>query len=81
MNLCEYCNYKKKPIADEYDAYEAQITQITPMPAMNLTTGEQDVEAEPPYHSLFIYEYGGRYEVASFPIRYCPVCGKRLKEE
>lgn len=77
--MCEFCG-ASKPLEDEYDNYEAKIVRLIPLPPINLTTGKYENELELPYYALFIYDqYDGRSgEIASIPIKYCPICGRRL---
>ena len=80
--MCEFCE-ESKPLEDEYDNYEAKIVRLIPLPPINLTTGKYESELELPYYALFIYDqYDGRSgEIASIPIKYCPICGRRLLTE
>ena len=75
---CDFCN-RKMPISDEYGEYELQCVKLIPLPSINLTTGEQEEIAADPYYSLFLYEECEPGERASFPIKYCPLCGRKLE--
>lgn len=78
--MCDYCR-KRKKLEDEYGELEAQITMLTPLPAIDLDTGMMDETADPPYFALFVgYDLDDK-EDASFVIKYCPMCGERLAEE
>lgn len=77
---CDFCNMKM-PILDEYDSYELVFTELIPVPAINLTTGEQEKTADDPYYAMLLYEECEPGERASFPIKYCPLCGRKLKGE
>ena len=50
MNGCPYCTTdgERKPIPGRGGG-ELEMVQITPMPAINLTTGERDTSAETPF--------------------------------
>lgn len=74
---CDFCNLQM-PIYDEYGRYEMVCTKLIPLPAINLTTGEHEKTADDPYYALFIYEDGERGEKGSFPIKFCPWCGRKL---
>lgn len=77
---CAYCNGSSL-IEDEYGAWLCRVTKITPLPEINLTTGEIADKADPPYWVLFLEEDTGEefgFEQASFPIKYCPMCGRLL---
>ena len=78
--MCDYC-MRGKVIDDEYAEYEAKIVKITPLPAIDLSTGAIDTDADPPYFSLFISYDWGEGEKGSFPIKYCPMCGRDLTKE
>lgn len=78
--MCEFCE-ANKPLEEEYNNYEAKIVRITPLPPLNLTTGKYEDELEGPYYALFVYDaYDDDHhgEIASIPIKYCPICGRRL---
>ena len=70
--MCDYCdeNGQNDAIEDEYGEYEMRVVKLTPLPAINLTTGEVDKYAEPPYYALFAYYMEEKCEQASFPIKY-----------
>ena len=70
-----------KVIDDEYAEYEAKIVKITPLPAIDLSTGEVDTTADPPYYSFFVSYDFDEEEIGSFPIKYCPMCGRDLSKE
>ena len=65
---------------DETGEYEAEIVKITPLPAIDLGTGRVCGTGKPPYFSLFVSYDFEEGEKASFPIIFCPMCGKRLGE-
>lgn len=76
---CEYCA-SRKTIEDEYGEFEGKIVKITPLPAIDLTTGETEPVANPPYYALFISYDWDEGEKGSFPIKFCPICGRDLVE-
>lgn len=80
--MCEYCKndfqIPNKRIEDEYGEYEAAVVKLTPLPAIDLTTGEVAKHADPPYHAIFTYYMGEKGECGSFVVRYCPMCGRKL---
>lgn len=76
--MCDYCGKTRKKIEDEYDRYEMQVTRLIPLPAINLTTGEIAKTADPPFYVLFVGADLDEKEDASFPIYFCPMCGRRL---
>ena len=57
--------------------FTVAISDIIPMPAINLTTGEKEENARPPFPALII---GNVDEGQDFlPIEFCPFCGRKLK--
>lgn len=77
---CKYCQ-KGARLEDEYANYEAEVVKITPLPVIDLTIGEKADTADPPYYALFLYEDPEGGETASFPINFCPVCGRDLRSD
>ena len=75
---CDFCELLM-PVQDEYGRYSMYCTRLVPFPALDLDTGEYAEKADPPYYSLFIYEDGVAGEQGSFPIKYCPCCGRKLE--
>lgn len=78
--MCDFCAGTGK-IEDEYAEWELDCVKITPLPAINLTTGEREATADPPYHALFLRyldDEEDKGEHGSFPIRFCPICGREL---
>ena len=82
--MCKYCeddHTKRVPLEFEYDGcWSLELVKCTPLPAINLTTGEVSDSAEPPYWCLFLKdaleEFKGEQE--AYPIKYCPICGRLL---
>ena len=77
---CPFCE-KHVPLEDEYGEYWLHYTELYPLTPIVLSGNVESIE-EPPFASLFLYEDGaveGEGEKASFPINYCPVCGKKLE--
>lgn len=80
MAMCQFCSGKGK-IEDEYCEWELDCVKLTPLPGIDLTSGEYDADAEPPYYALFLRyldDEEDRSEHGSFPINFCPVCGRQL---
>lgn len=83
MIACRFCRGLDY-IEDEYGEYKLEAVEMTPLPAIDLETGEKAEAADPPFHVLFLkylHEEYGKNELASFPINFCPVCGRQLNEE
>ena len=83
--MCKYCEtgIQAFPLEDEYGYgdWRLFVTKMTPIPVINLTTGQIADSADPPYWVLFLEEdTGGEFgaEQASFPIKFCPMCGRLL---
>lgn len=77
--MCEFCSGQGK-IEDEYCEWELDCVKMTPLPAVNLTTGETAAEADAPYYVMFLsyLDDEDRSEHGSFKINFCPVCGRQL---
>lgn len=78
---CDFCQ-GDGCIEDEYGEWKLEAVTLTPLPAINLTTGEVEKTSDAPYHALFLkylYEEHGS-ECGSFKINFCPVCGRQLNE-
>lgn len=71
---CEFCNNGN---GLEHDG-DCDLVKITPLPAINLTTGEIDKNGEPPYWALYITVCEGDIE-EYIHITHCPMCGRKLK--
>lgn len=77
--MCKFCSGQGK-IEDEYCEWELDCVKMTPLQAINLTTGETAAEADAPYYAMFLryLDDEDRSEHGSFPINFCPVCGRQL---
>ena len=74
--LCDFCE-RRRPIDDYYGRYSLEFKRLIPFPSINLTTGEQrEIK-----YALFLYEDEDDGEVGSFPIKFCPLCGRKLDGE
>lgn len=82
--MCEFCQ-GDGCIEDEYGEWKLEAVKLTPLPPVVLS-GDIDLpyHAEAPYWAMFMkyidedYQHG---EKASFPINFCPVCGRQLNED
>lgn len=75
------CPYCAEPFGGMWTiSNTAEIVQIFPFPAINLTTGEE-YEAEPPYLAIHVVWATEGYENEEdyIPIHYCPICGQKLE--
>lgn len=77
--LCDFCERGKRMESEEGE-HDLRLVKLTPLPAINLTSGETAEKAEPPYYAMILHdpEYGD--EAATFPIKFCPLCGRKLVE-
>lgn len=79
--LCDFCE-RHKLIDDEYGRYKIGCVKLIPLPAINLTTGEKSDPKRNVEYSMFVYESDDDTgEVGSFPIKFCPYCGRKLDWE
>lgn len=78
--LCDFCE-RRRPIEDDYGRYTMEFTKLIPLESINLTTGERTEPKRNVKYALFLYEDADDGEVGSFPIRYCPLCGRKLESE
>ena len=75
---CEYCTGVVKTFPTHCDG-EAEITRLVPLPAIDLTTGETAETADPPFFAIRIQSDDMGEDFV--PIRFCPKCGRELKED
>ena len=81
---CEFCQGDSF-IEDEYGEWKLEAVKIEPLPPIVLSgdPGIVPYHAEDPYWALFMKyldEDITAGEEASFPINFCPVCGRQLNE-
>lgn len=75
---CEYCTGQAKTFPTHCDG-EAEITKLTPLPAIDLMTGKMAETADPPFFAIRIQSDDMGEDFV--PIRFCPKCGRELKED
>lgn len=75
--LCYFCE-RHRPIDDDYGRYTMEFAKLIPLESINLTTGERTKPERKVEYALFLYEDKDDGEVGSFPIKYCPLCGRKL---
>lgn len=78
--LCDFCE-RRRPIDDYYGRYSLEFKRLIPFPSINLTTGEQKEPEQKIKYALFLYEDKDDGEAGRFPIKFCPLCGRKLTEE
>lgn len=74
---CEYCTGVVKTFPTHCDG-EAYITKLTPLPAIDLMTGKMAEAADPSFFAIRIQSDDMGEDFV--PIRFCPKCGRELKE-
>ena len=70
---CAFCE-KRVPLETDYYG-DISLCKMTPLPAIDLMTGEIAKTADPPYWSMEI-DCDGMEDFIR--INYCPICGKKL---
>ena len=80
---CEFCQ-GGGCIEDEYGEWKLEVVKIEPLPPIVLSgyPGIVPYHAEAPYWALFMKHLEEDFTVgekASFPIKYCPMCGRDLR--
>lgn len=78
--LCDFCE-RRRPIYDDYGRYSLECVKLIPLPSINLTTGEKTEPKNKAEYAMFMYEDENDGEVGSFPIKFCPLCGRKLTGE
>ena len=78
--LCDFCE-RSRPIDDDYGRYSLECVKLIPLPSINLTTVEKTEPKNKAEYAMFIYEDEDDGEVGSFPIKFCPLCGRKLTGE
>lgn len=74
--LCDFCE-RHRPIDDYYGRYSLEFKRLIPFPSINLTTGEhKEIK-----YALVLYEDKDDGEAGRFPIKFCPLCGRKLTED
>lgn len=78
--LCDFCE-RGKHMQSEEGEHDMELVKLTPLPAINLTSGEIETKPGKPFYAMFLHdpEYGD--EAATFPVKFCPVCGRKLVGE
>lgn len=79
QRFCPFCHYVRgheETMTDD-NRYKVWLTKITPLPAIDLTTGEMDKTADPPFYALMMDGEDAGEDI--LPIRFCPMCGRKLE--
>lgn len=74
---CDWCTGVAKNFPTHCDGM-AEITRLIPLPAIDLTTGETADSSDPPFFAIRIQSDDMGEDFV--PIRFCPKCGRELKE-
>lgn len=75
---CKFCE-DRITLPGWGDAMEMKIVDVQPMPAIDLSTGEVEVNAQDAYCALSVYYIGDEFEMDSFRVNFCPICGDKLQ--
>lgn len=79
--LCDFCE-RRIPVLDDYGRYTMEIVKTESCPTVNLTTGERTEPDENGEYVLLIFDENGHgRDLGMFPIKYCPLCGRKLGGE
>lgn len=78
--LCDFCERGKRMESEEGE-HDLRLVKLTPIPAINLTSGETEEKAKPPFYAMFLYDMDREDEAATFQVKFCPFCGRKLVEE
>lgn len=78
--LCDFCERGKRMESEEGE-HDLRLVKLTPLPAINLTSGETSEKAEPPFYAMFLYDMDREDEAATFQVKFCPFCGRKLVGE
>lgn len=76
---CKFCRNPYNQLVCEND--EAELVEMIPFPAIDLTTGETDSHCEPPYWAIRVLWHEEGYSTMEdfIRIKYCPMCGRELR--
>lgn len=77
--LCDFCERGKHMEGEE--GYRLRLVQLTPLPAINLTTGEKEEKARRPFYAMFLSDPDRTGEAEMFQVIFCPRCGRKLVGE
>ena len=81
QRFCTFCHYARgheETMTDD-NRYKVWLSKITPLPAIDLTTGETEKMADHPFYALMMDGEDAGEDI--LPIKYCPMCGRKLEAE
>lgn len=81
QRFCPFCHHARSHMETMTDdsRYKVWLTKITPLPVIDLTTGVADKTANPPFYALMMYGEDAGEDI--LPIKFCPMCGRKLEVE
>lgn len=81
QRTCTFCHYVRdhEDTMTDDGRYKVWLTKITPMPAIDLMTGETAETADPPFYAMMMDGEDVGEDI--LPIKFCPMCGRKLKVE
>lgn len=79
--ICDFCERGKRMNSEEGD-HDLRLVKLTPVTPIDLTNpNEEEIKLGKPFYAMFLHdpEYGD--EAATFQVKYCPFCGRKLVGE
>lgn len=79
--LCDFCE-RGKHMESEEGEHDMRLVKLTPVTPIDLTNpNAEEIKLGKPFYAMFLHdpEYGD--EAATFPIKFCPLCGRKLVGE
>lgn len=79
--LCDFCERGKRMESEEGE-HDLRLVKLTPVTPIDLTNpNTEEIKLEKPFYAMFLHdpEYGD--EAATFQIKFCPFCGRKLVTE
>lgn len=79
--LCDFCERRKRMESEEWE-HDLRLVKLTPVTPIDLTNpNAEEIKLEKPFYAMFLRdpEYGD--EAATFQVKFCPFCGRKLVGE
>lgn len=79
--ICDFCERGKRMESEEW-GHDLRLVKLTPVTPIDLTNpNTEEIKLGKPFYAMFLHdpEYGD--EAATFPVKFCPVCGRKLVGE
>lgn len=79
--LCDFCERGKRMESAE-GKHEMNLLTITPVTPIDLTNQNMEkIKFGKPYCAMSLYTTDRTGEAATFPVKFCPICGRKLVTE